>query len=179
MRALAEGPFGKCVYHCDNDQVDHQETMIQFENGVTAVLKMHGFAAEECRTLRIDGSRGTLRGKYGGGLTPDDDDNSGILKYVSIRHGGIGIAADNEINGLTMGGVGRGTVISHVEVFANFDDGFEWFGGTVNSKYLITWNIGDDSFDTDRGYRGKSQFGLVVKGVCKDGESGSGGGVAG
>ena len=67
MRALREGPYGRCVYRCDNDQVDHQETIIEFENGITAMLKMHGHAEQEGRTVRIDGSRGTIRGKYGGG----------------------------------------------------------------------------------------------------------------
>jgi len=66
-------------------------------------------------------------GRYGG---DDPTDNSGILRYVSIRHGGISIGADNEINGLTLGGVGSGTVIENVEVVANKDDGIEWFGGT-------------------------------------------------
>ena len=67
MQAIKTGPYGRCVYHCDNDQVDHQETFIEFENGATAVLKMHGHSAKEQRTLRIDGSLGTLRGYYGGG----------------------------------------------------------------------------------------------------------------
>lgn len=67
MCALREGPYGRCVYRCDNDQVDHQETIIEFENGITAMLKMHGHAEQEGRTVRIDGSRGTIRGKYGGG----------------------------------------------------------------------------------------------------------------
>ncbi|MCP4756239.1 MAG: Gfo/Idh/MocA family oxidoreductase [Proteobacteria bacterium] len=67
MKALREGPYGRCVYACDNDQVDHQETLVEFENGSTAVLKMHGHAEQEGRTLRIDGSLGTLRGKSGGG----------------------------------------------------------------------------------------------------------------
>ena len=112
---------------------------------------------------------------FGGG---DDDDSSGSMSYVSIRYGGFGLLQNEEINGLTLGAVGRGTTLHHIEVVNNVDDGFEWFGGTVNSKYLITWNIGDDAFDTDEGYRGKSQFGLVVKGTCKTGQSGSGGGVA-
>jgi len=67
MKALQEGPYGRCVYACDNDQVDHQEVIIKFHNGITGVLKMHGHSHEEGRTLRIDGSRGTLRGKFGGG----------------------------------------------------------------------------------------------------------------
>lgn len=91
----------------------------------------------------------------------DTTDNSGILTYVSIRHGGtvIGdLAAGNEINGLTMGGVGSGTTIDFVEVFANRDDGFEWFGGTVNTKHLIANFCGDDHFDWDLGFAGKGQF---------------------
>lgn len=99
------------------------------------------------------------RGLYGGN---DDDDNSGVLRYVSIRHGGTDIGAGNEINGLTMGGVGRGTVIEYVEVYNNVDDGFEWFGGTVNTRYLVSAFNGDDSFDYDEGFRGKGQFWFAI-----------------
>ncbi|AKJ65469.1 hypothetical protein [Kiritimatiella glycovorans] len=126
------------------------------------------------RTEQIEGVT-DLEGQFGG---CDDDDSSGEMHYVSIRYGGFGLKANEEINGLTMGAVGRGTELDHIEVVNNVDDGFEWFGGTVNSKYLITYNIGDDAFDSDRGYRGKSQFGLVVKGACKPGLAESGGGVA-
>jgi hypothetical protein len=84
----------------------------------------------------------------------DDADNSGVIRYVSIRHGGAVIGTGNEINGLTLGGVGSGTTISHVEVFANQDDGFEFFGGTVSASYLVAAFVGDDSFDFDQGYRG-------------------------
>ena len=98
------------------------------------------------------------RGLYGGGSTPDDDDDSGTLIYVSIRHCGAEIGAGNEINGLTMGGVGRGTTIEYVEVFANVDDSFEWFGGTVNTRYLVSSFNGDDGFDYDEGYTGNNQF---------------------
>ncbi len=99
------------------------------------------------------------RGLYGG---EDDDDNSGVLKYVSIRHGGSEIGAANEINGLTMGGVGRGTTISHVEVFYNYDDGFEWFGGSVNCTHLVAAFCGDDAFDYDEGWRGGGQFWFAI-----------------
>ena len=95
------------------------------------------------------------RGKYGGS---DAADNSGILTYISIRHGGTNIGADNEINGLTLGGVGSGTTIEHVEVIANQDDGIEFFGGTVNLKWAVVSNCGDDSYDYDQGWRGKGQF---------------------
>ncbi len=100
------------------------------------------------------------RGDYGG---TDDDDNSGVVRYVSIRHGGSEIGAANEINGLTMGAVGRGTTISHVEVFYNLDDGYEWFGGTVNCDHLIAAFCGDDSFDYDEGFRGAGQFWFTIQ----------------
>ena len=100
------------------------------------------------------------RGLYGGS---DDADNSGVFRFVSIRHGGTDIGAGNEINGLTMGGVGSGTVIEYVEVFNNQDDGFEWFGGTENTKYLVSAFNGDDAFDYDEGFRGKGQFWFVIQ----------------
>jgi hypothetical protein len=87
-----------------------------------------------------------------------NDDNSGVLRYVSIRFGGSIIGAANEINGLTMGSVGSGTVIDHVEVISTQDDAFEFFGGTVNVKHLIAVGHGDDSFDWDQQYEGKGQF---------------------
>ena len=86
-----------------------------------------------------------------------------MFRYVSIRHGGAVIGADNELNGLTMGGVGRGTTIEHVEVFYNQDDGFEWFGGTVNTRYLISAFAGDDSYDYDEGFRGEHQFWFSIQ----------------
>jgi len=103
------------------------------------------------------------RGSYGGGATSDDNDNSGVIAYMSIRHGGSIIGANNEINGLTMGSIGRGTTIHHVEVYNNLDDGFEWFGGTVNCKYLASVFTDDDNFDYDEGYRGKGQFWFCIK----------------
>ncbi len=95
------------------------------------------------------------RGAYGG---DDDNDNSGVLKYVSIRHGGTEIGQGNEINGLTLGAVGNGTEIDYIEVVYNKDDGYEWFGGTVMCKHLVSAFNGDDSFDYDEGFRGKGQF---------------------
>ncbi|MGC9375343.1 MAG: hypothetical protein ACP5DQ_09925 [Bacteroidales bacterium] len=100
------------------------------------------------------------RGIYGGNK---NDDNSGILKYVSIRHGGTNIGDGNEINGLTLGGVGSGTTIEYIEVISNEDDGFEFFGGTVNCRYLVSAFCGDDAFDFDQGYRGKGQFFLALQ----------------
>ncbi|KAA3645161.1 MAG: carboxypeptidase regulatory-like domain-containing protein [Bacteroidetes bacterium] len=100
------------------------------------------------------------RGIYGGA---DDSDNSGTIKYVSIRHGGTDIGAGNEINGLTLGGVGSGTTIEYIEVVSNKDDGLEFFGGAPNAKHIITAFCGDDSFDYDEGFRGKGQFWVTVQ----------------
>jgi hypothetical protein len=98
--------------------------------------------------------------KYGGN---DDWDNSGVMKYVSIRHGGTDIGAGNEINGLTFGAVGRGTTIDHIEVFQNNDDGYEWFGSTVNIKYLVSAFNSDDAFDHDEGLRSTMQFLFAIQ----------------
>jgi len=106
-------------------------------------------------TAVIEGGTGTV---YGGGDNPNDDDSSGVLKYVRIEFPGIAFLPDNEINGLTLGGVGRKTVIEYIQVSYSGDDSFEWFGGTVNCKYLIAYRGLDDEFDTDFGYRGKCQF---------------------
>jgi hypothetical protein len=100
------------------------------------------------------------RGAYGG---TDDADNSGVFRFVSIRHGGTDIGSGNEINGLTMGAVGSGTTIECVEVYSNKDDGFEFFGGTVNTKYLVAAFVGDDSYDYDEGFRGKGQFWFAIQ----------------
>ncbi len=98
-----------------------------------------------------------------------NNDNSGVLRYVSLRHGGQIIGANNEINGLTMGGVGSGTTIEHVEVVSNLDDAFEWFGGTVNGKNLVAYHCDDDYIDYDQGYSGKIQFFYGVQGPDNSG----------
>jgi hypothetical protein len=98
--------------------------------------------------------------RFGGN---NDSDNSGVLRYVSIRHAGRIFAPNSELNCLTMGGVGSGTTLEYIEVYAGSDDGFEWWGGTVNSKYLVSAFIEDDDFDVDQGYRGTNQFWLGFK----------------
>ena len=108
---------------------------------------------------------------YGGS---NDFDDSGSISYLSIRYGGKVIGLNNELNGLSLGGVGRNTDIHHVEIMNNVDDGIEIWGGGVNLKYVSIWNVGDDSLDVDQGWRGKAQFGLIVQGYSLDASQGSG-----
>ncbi len=105
------------------------------------------------RRGRIEGL--TDGGEYGG---DDAQDSSGVLSFIRIEYSGTEIAPNNEINGLTLGGVGRGTVLNHVQVRHTTDDCFEFFGGTVDAKYLVCQAAGDDAFDWDYGYRGRLQF---------------------
>ena len=99
-------------------------------------------------------------GLYGG---TDAADNSGVLKYVRIEYAGYAFLPDKEINGLTFGGVGNGTVVDYVQVSYANDDSFEWFGGTVNCSHLIAYKGLDDDFDTDNGYSGKIQFAIGAR----------------
>lgn len=98
---------------------------------------------------------GGTNGTYGG---TNDADNSGELEYVRIEYGGQVFATDNEINGLTFAGIGNATNVNNIQVSYINDDGFEWFGGTVNARNLITLGVIDDDIDTDLGYRGRIQF---------------------
>ena len=99
-------------------------------------------------------------GKFGG---TDDKDNSGVIKYVRIEFAGLAFEPNKEVNSLTMGSVGSATTIEGVQCSFGNDDGFEWFGGTVNCKKLISYKTTDDDFDTDFGYRGTVQFGIAVR----------------
>ncbi|MEY3717215.1 MAG: hypothetical protein RL285_1090 [Bacteroidota bacterium] len=99
-------------------------------------------------------------GKFGG---TDDADNSGVIKYVRIEFAGLAFEPNKEVNSLTMGSVGSKTEIEGVQCSFGNDDGFEWFGGTVNCKKLISFKTTDDDFDTDFGYRGAVQFGIAVR----------------
>ena len=116
-----------------------------------------GKAHNNQTSMQIEGGPRT---QHGG---DNDADNSGVLSYVRIEFGGFPFKADQEINGLTLGSVGSGTKIDHVQVSYSNDDSFEWFGGTVNCKYLVAYKGWDDDFDTDNGFSGKVQFGLSVR----------------
>lgn len=109
--------------------------------------------------LQIEGIPTAVDARYGGN---DPTDNSGVFTYVSIRHGGSNIGAGNEINGLTLGGVGSGTIINNIEIVGNQDDGIEWFGGDVSLNNVLVWNAGDDGLDTDQDWIGNCTNFIVI-----------------
>lgn len=120
----------------------------------------------DIETAQIEGfPADDIFGQYGG---TDPDDDSGILRYISIRHGGALIGEGNEINGLTLGGVGRNTLIDNIEVVANVDDGVEFFGGNVDASNILVWACGDDAIDIDQAYSGTIDNVVVVQGDISD-----------
>jgi hypothetical protein len=123
----------------------------------------------------ITSSAQSQNGLYGpdGTRAADDNDNSGIMKFVRIEFAGIDLSLDNELNSLTMGSVGSATQIDHIMVSYANDDAYEWFGGSNNHKYLIAYSTLDDDFDTDRGWNGKVQYGYVVRDPLQADVSGS------
>lgn len=134
--------------------------------GLMIMGRARGSFAGDVAEIQIEGIPASdTNGLYGG---TNDADNSGVLKYVSIRHGGANIGEGNEINGLTLGAVGSGTVIENIEVVANQDDGIEWFGGTVSVKNALVWNSGDDAVDTDQSWAGTLDNFIVICGQNTD-----------
>ncbi len=119
-------------------------------------------------------TEGGIGAEYGGN---DDNDNSGVLQYVRIEFPGIPLTStsNSEINGLTLYSVGKATVMDHIQVSYSGDDSFEWFGGNVNLKYIVALGGLDDGFDTDNGFSGKIQFGLIIQDPLKSDQSGSNG----
>lgn len=109
------------------------------------------------RTQQIEGGPRTVHGG------DNESDNSGVISYVRVEFAGYPFEKDKEINGITFGSVGSGTTIDHVQVSYSNDDSYEWFGGSVNCKYLVAYNGWDDEFDTDNGFSGKVQFCLSVR----------------
>jgi len=131
-------------------------------NGLWGGLIVLGNApiSADAASVQIEGIPASdQNGLYGG---DDAADNSGVLKYISIRHGGANIGEGNEINGLTLGGVGSGTTIENIEIVSNQDDGIEWFGGAVNVKNVVVWNTGDDAIDTDQAWSGTLDNFVIV-----------------
>ena len=139
------------------------------DQGLWGGVLILGYAdiSADANPLQIEGIPvSETNGLYGGGNSSDNSDNSGVFRYVQIRHGGAEIGEGNEINGLTLGGVGSGTSISHVEIIANLDDGLECFGGSVDCDNILVWGAGDDSFDVDQSYSGtiNNFLGILISG---------------
>ena len=159
---MAEGePNNPIIFTYEDDPLDGSiDPYTKGQWGGVIVLGAAGLNSSP-GTSQIEGiPTSEPRGEYGG---TDDMDDSGVIRYVSIRHGGSNIGANNEINGLTLGGVGSETTIEYVEVFSNQDDGIEWFGGTANVKYAAVHFCGDDAYDYDEGWRGKAQYLFTVQ----------------
>jgi hypothetical protein len=123
-------------------------------------------------TAEMEGQYGAF---HGGGTSPINNDNSGIIRYVRIEYAGIPINPNQEVNSLTMGSVGSGTTIEYVMCSYGLDDAFEWFGGTVNCKNLIAYRGLDDDLDIDNGYSGRVQFALCIRDKSLADQSGSNG----
>ncbi|CAH1002097.1 hypothetical protein LEM8419_03014 [Neolewinella maritima] len=161
---FAEGTAAQpIIFTAADDDVTDPDDFTSFDRGEWGGLIVLGNAtiarpggSDNIEGIDADEARATFGGT-------NDEDNSGVLRYVSIRHGGQQLSTDNEINGLTLGGVGSGTTVEYIEVFANADDGIEWFGGTVNVKYASVAFCGDDGMDYDFGWRGKGQFWFVIQ----------------
>lgn len=115
---------------------------------------------------------GSYKGWHGGS---DDADNSGSLKYVRVEYAGVPINPNQEINSFTFGSVGNGTTIEYLQASYGGDDSYEWFGGTVNAKYLVAYRGLDDDFDMDNGFRGFIQFAVGLRGATNADQSGSNG----
>lgn len=168
-KIMAEGTKAKpIIFTTTDDEIASGFTSVaspnveQSVNGKWGGLIILGKASisADAPTAQIEGIPASdINGLYGGNL---DDDNSGVLSYVSVRHGGANIGEGNEINGITFGGVGTGTTVDHIEVVGNQDDGVEFFGGTVNASEVIVMNAGDDAVDGDQGYSGTVSNVIII-----------------
>ena len=159
-KIMAEGTeTAPIIFTTENDTDLDMDVDVRGEWG-GLILLGNGLHNNLDNANEIEGIPPEQMAYYGGDI---EDDNSGSLKYVSIRHGGIELAPDEEINGLTLGAVGSGTEISFVEVVANKDDGIEWFGGSPKCDHIIVVNVGDESFDWDEGVRFWGQYFAAVQ----------------
>lgn len=131
--------------------------------GVRARGQAGGIVLHGCAPINVPGGTGVSEGvarPFGGTNTGD---SSGDISYLVIEFGGVPVTPDNEINGLTLAGVGSGTLIDHVQTHFIADDGFEWFGGTANASFLVSSGNDDDAFDCDFGWNGTVQFTLAIQ----------------
>ena len=134
--------------------------------GILILGKAKGSFDGDVSEFQIEGIPASdTNGLYGGN---DDADNSGVFKYVSIRHGGAEIGAGNEINGLSLGAVGSATVLDHIEIVANSDDGIEHFGGDPHLTNVLVYSCSDDGLDIDQAFHGTIENAVVIEGDNSD-----------
>lgn len=146
------------------------ETNVGLWGGLIILGRATGSFPGDVNELQIEGIPASdIFGLYGPGDEPAvDNDDSGVLRYVSIRHGGSLLGEGNEINGLTLASVGSGTTIDNIEIVGNKDDGIEFFGGTVNASNILVWGQGDDAIDIDQAYSGTIDNVVVVLNEISD-----------
>ena len=176
-KLFAEGtPTQPIIFTAEADDITDPDDLGIFERGLWGGVVLLGKASLNTATS-AEGNAATPKYEVFEGLPDtvlngqnvhrfggaDDNDSSGVLRYVSIRHAGVVFQPNKELNGLSLGGVGRGTTVEFVETYAAADDGFEFFGGTVNTKYLVSAFNDDDAFDVDQGWRGKNQFWFAIQ----------------
>lgn len=158
-RIYAEGTSASpIVFTSQRANIDSLNAGNGPQRGDIGGIVMNGLARNN-----VPGGTKIGEGNAGSGGGTDDNDTSGVLRYVRVEFGGTRVTPNNEINGFTFNSVGRGTVLEYLQAHLIADDAFEWFGGTVNAKYLVATGCDDDNFDCDNSYRGKIQFGLIVQ----------------
>ena len=166
-RLVADGTAASpVIFTAEADDLGNAFDTNESTRGLWGGVIVLGRATNNRGVRNIEGIPVSARTAYGcgdAGFPCDDNDSSGSLQYVSIRHAGFTLEANAEINGLTLGGVGRGTLLDYIEVFANSDDSFEFFGGTVNASHLVGVFGGDDDLDWDTGYLGRIQYVFSIK----------------
>ncbi|GGG34679.1 right-handed parallel beta-helix repeat-containing protein [Bizionia arctica] len=174
-KIMAQGtPQQPIIFTSESDNITCGETsgtnLDENNRGLWGGLLIMGYApcslSGDVVTAQIEGIPADDTFGLYGGTNPTDD--SGVLSYISIRHGGTLLGDGNEINGLTLGGVGSGTTIDNIEVVANVDDGIEFFGGSVNATNLLIWAVGDDSLDIDQAYSGTIDNAVIILGDNSD-----------
>lgn len=152
-KIFAQGTKRRPIVFTSNDAIGRREP-----GDWGGVIILGSAPTNQPTTRQVEGGFGTIPNSdamYGGS---NPDDNSGIFSYVRIEFAGSVFAQDNESNSLTLGGVGRGSKIDHIQVSFGNDDDYEFFGGTVDAKYLVSWRTLDDTYDSDFGWSGRLQF---------------------
>lgn len=172
-RQTAGAEWGGLTMHGEG----YMNTQRTATNGATPSSANFGAMEGLLRAGLRDYGGGKVVTTFPSGWTSDgegDNDNSGSVSFVSLRYSGFIAASTVELNGYSLGAIGRNTDLHHLETINSLDDGFEIWGGTVGLKYIAVWSCGDDAFDVDQGWRGKAQHGLLVQGYNTGGSQGSG-----